>query len=86
MGVVLTAGCTATFALIRRHYNLGRYGNPPLDPTVNQTYEVLEALLRELGDIFPDSLFHLGVCIDTHLSICLSIYVFVCTDIEGGCV
>jgi hexosaminidase len=31
-----------------------------LDPTVNKTYEVVEALLAELGGIFTDNAFHLG--------------------------
>eukprot|EP00035_Acanthoeca_spectabilis_P006658 m.127555 g.127555 ORF g.127555 m.127555 type:complete len:566 (+) comp13601_c0_seq2:3097-4794(+) len=37
-----------------------RSSNPPLDPTTNQTYEVVEKLLRELGGIFIDTFFHLG--------------------------
>eukprot|EP00051_Salpingoeca_urceolata_P012086 m.150177 g.150177 ORF g.150177 m.150177 type:complete len:553 (-) comp17370_c0_seq4:2308-3966(-) len=34
--------------------------NPPLDPTVNQTYEVIGELLGELNALFPDTFFHLG--------------------------
>ena len=35
-------------------------GNGCLDPSVNETFEVVEALLGEVGAIAPDSFFHLG--------------------------
>ena len=31
-----------------------------LDPTNNRTYTVLEQLLGEMGEVFPDPAFHLG--------------------------
>ena len=31
-----------------------------MDPTINFTYEVVEAIIREMTDIFPDASFHLG--------------------------
>ena len=38
----------------------GNDANAALDPSNEKTFDVLAKLLGELGDIFPDSYFHLG--------------------------
>eukprot|EP00937_MAST-01D_sp_MAST-1D-sp2_P007377 g7377.t1 len=38
----------------------GGGGQVALDPSTNKTYEVVAALLQELGGVFTDDLFHLG--------------------------
>jgi N-acetyl-beta-hexosaminidase len=39
---------------------LGHVDDVPLDPTSEVTYTVLEALLGEIAQVFPDAYLHLG--------------------------